>query len=95
LATAQRTLARRTKGSRNRAKARLRVARLKAKFARRRKEALHKATTTIVKKHGVIVIEDLEVREMTKTGRGTVAAPGRWSKNGPTRTARCSTCRRG
>lgn len=39
LATAQRTLARRTKGSRNRAKARLRVARLQAKYARRRKDA--------------------------------------------------------
>jgi putative transposase len=76
LATAQRTLARRTKGSRNRAKARLRVARLQAKFARRRKDALHKATTTIVKNHGVVVIEDLKVRQMTKTGRGTVESPG-------------------
>jgi putative transposase len=76
LATAQRTLARRTKGSRNRVKARLRVARLQAKLARRRKDALHKATTTIVKNHGVVVIEDLKVRQMTKTGRGTVEAPG-------------------
>jgi putative transposase len=76
LATAQRTLARRTKGSRNRVKARLRVARLQAKFARRRKDALHKATTTIVKNHGVVVIEDLKVRQMTKTGRGTLEAPG-------------------
>ena len=75
LATAQRRLARRTKGSRNRAKA-LRVARLQAKFARRRRDALHKATTTIVKNHGVVVIEDLKVREMTKTGRGTLEAPG-------------------
>ncbi len=76
LAAAQRTLARRTKGSRNRAKARLRVARLQARLARRRKDALHKATTTIVKNHGVIVIEALKVKEMTKTGRGTVEAPG-------------------
>ena len=76
LATAQRMVARRTKGSRNRAKARLRVARLQAKFARRRKDALHKATTTIVKNHGVVVIEDLKVRQMTKTRRGTVENPG-------------------
>jgi putative transposase len=76
LATAQQTLSRRAKGSRNRAKGRLRVARLHAKFARRRKDALHKATTTIVKNHGVVVIEDLKVREMTKTGRGTVETPG-------------------
>ena len=71
LATAQRALARRTKGSRNRAKARLRVARLQARLARRRNDALHKATTTIVKNHAVVVIEYLKVNEMTKTGRGT------------------------
>ena len=41
LATAQRALARRSKGSRNRSKARQRIARLQAKFARRRKDALH------------------------------------------------------
>lgn len=76
LANAQRVVARRTKGSRNRAKARRRVARLQAGYARRRKDALHKATTMIAKNHGVIVIEDLKVREMTKTGRGTVEAPG-------------------
>jgi putative transposase len=76
LATAERTMARHTKGSRNRTKARLRVARLQSKFARRRKDALHKATTTIVKNHGIVVIEDLKVRQMTKTGRGTVEAPG-------------------
>jgi putative transposase len=76
LATAQRALARRTKGTRIRAKGRLRVARLQAKFARRRKDALHKATATIVKNHGVVVIEDLKVRAMTGTGRGTVEAPG-------------------
>jgi putative transposase len=45
LADAQRTVARRTKGSRNRAKAQRRVARLQARYARRRKDAVHKATT--------------------------------------------------
>jgi putative transposase len=77
LTTAEQTLARRTKGSRNRAKARLRLARLQAKFARRRKDAVHKATTTIVKNHAVVVIEDLKVKEMTKSGRGTIEAPGK------------------
>ncbi|MBR0687872.1 transposase, partial [Bradyrhizobium manausense] len=39
-------------------------------------DAAHKATTIIVKNHGVVVTEDLKVKQMTSTGRGTVAAPG-------------------
>jgi putative transposase len=76
LGNAQRVVARRTKGSHNRAKAQRRVARLQARYARRRKDAVHKATTMIAKNHGVIVIEDLKVKAMTKTGRGTVDTPG-------------------
>jgi putative transposase len=76
LANAQRILARRQKGSRNRAKAQRRVARLQAKYARRRKDGVHKATTMIAKNHGVIVIEDLKVAAMTKSGKGTVENPG-------------------
>jgi putative transposase len=49
LANAQRVFARRAKGSRNWAKARRRVARLQARYARRRKDAVHKATTMIAK----------------------------------------------
>jgi putative transposase len=52
------------------------VARLQARHARRRRDAAQKATTMIVKNHGGVVIEDLKVKEMTKTGRGTVEAPG-------------------
>ena len=77
LADAQRVVARRQKGSRNRVRARRRVARLQARYARRRKDALHKATTMIAKNHGVIVIEDLKVAAMTKSGRGTVEDPGK------------------
>lgn len=75
LATAQRAVVRR-QGSRNREKAKRRVARLQARYARRRRDAAHKATTTIAKKHGVVVVEDLKVKVMTKTGRGTVENPG-------------------
>ena len=76
LADAQRVVARRTKGSMNRAKAQRRVARLQARYARRRKDAVHKATTMIAKNHGVIAIEDLKIAAMTKSGRGTVENPG-------------------
>lgn len=84
----------RTKGSRNRAKAQRRVARLQAGYARRRKDAVHKATTMIAKSHGVIVIEDLKVKAMTKSGRGTKEDPVSSSRSRRTKTARCSTSRR-
>ncbi len=77
LAAAQRAVARRQKGSRNKAKALKRVARLQARFARRRRDAAHKATTMIAKNHGVIVVEDLMVANLTASARGTVESPGR------------------
>ncbi|SPP92835.1 transposase (fragment) [Bradyrhizobium vignae] len=76
LENAHRTVHRRKKGSKNREKAKLSLARLQAKAARRRRDAAHKATTTIAKNHSVVVIEDLKVKQMTKTGRGTAEAPG-------------------
>ena len=77
LATLQQRLARRTKGSRNRRKAQVAIARFQAKLARRRKDAAHKATTKIAKNHGLIVVEDLKVRNMTASAAGTVEEPGR------------------
>ena len=76
LAAAQKSVARRRKGSKNRAKALRRVARLQAKLARRRRDAAHKATTIIAKNHGAIVVEDLKVRNMTASARGTSQEPG-------------------
>lgn len=77
LATLQRKVARKTKGSRNQAKARMAVARFQARLARRRKDAAHKATTMIAKNHGIVVIEDLKVRNMTASAAGTAEEPGR------------------
>jgi len=77
LAALQQRVARRGKGSRNRQKARLAVARFQAKLTRRRKDAAHKATTRIAKNHGIIVVEDLTVRNMTASAAGTVEEPGR------------------
>jgi putative transposase len=77
LAKAQRALARKQKGSNNRRKARLRVARLHARVSAARKDFLHKTSTSIAKSHGVVVLEDLKVRNMTASAAGTVEAPGR------------------
>ena len=66
LARAERELARKSKGSNNRAKARVRVARVHARITDRRKDFLHKLTTRLVRENQVVVIEDLAVRNMVK-----------------------------
>jgi putative transposase len=64
LARAQRELARKQNGSANRGKARLKVARVHARIADRRRDHLHKLTTRLVRDNQTIVIEDLTVRNM-------------------------------
>ena len=66
LALAQRRMAKKTKGSANRAKARQRAARIHARIADRRRDGLHKLTTRLVRENQTIVIEDLTVRNMVK-----------------------------
>jgi putative transposase len=66
LAKAQRALARKEKGSSNRAKARLKVAKVYARIADRRRDHLHKVTTRLVRENQVIAVEDLTVRNMVK-----------------------------
>jgi putative transposase len=59
-------LARKEKGSANRAKARLRVARVHARIADRRRDLLHKLTTRLVRENQLVVIEELAVRNMLR-----------------------------
>nr|WP_062340626.1 RNA-guided endonuclease TnpB family protein [Herbidospora sakaeratensis] len=66
LAKAQRALARKAKGSANRAKARLVVARVHARIADRRRDHLHKVTTRLVRENQTIAVEDLKVANMLK-----------------------------
>jgi putative transposase len=66
LARAQRNLARKAKGSNNRAKARTRVARVHARIADRRRDPLHKVTARLVRENQTIVIEDLLVSNMVR-----------------------------
>ncbi|MCG5219130.1 transposase, partial [Streptosporangium sp. KLBMP 9127] len=66
LARAQRALARKAKGSANRGKARLVVARVHARITDRRRDHLHKVSTRLVRENQTVVIEDLAVRNMVK-----------------------------
>lgn len=60
----QRTVSRRVKGSKNRDRARARLARVHYRISCVRQDATHKATTEITQKPSVIVIESLNVAGM-------------------------------
>ncbi len=64
LKTLQKRLAKKQKGSRNREKARARVAKLHAKIADCRKDFLHKLTTQLVRENQAIYTETLAVKNM-------------------------------
>ncbi|MCK9926901.1 transposase [Frankia sp. Mgl5] len=66
LARAQRGLSRKRKGSANRARARLAVARVHGRIADRRRDHLHKLSTRIIRENQTVVIEDLAVRNMVR-----------------------------
>ncbi len=64
---AQKALSRKIKGSRNRGKARIVVARLHQKTRNQRNDFLHKLSTDIIRHCDLISIEDLNVRGLAKT----------------------------
>lgn len=59
-------MAKKKKGSKNRDKARLKVARLHVKISDCRKEATHQATRKIVNENQLICVESLAVKSMIK-----------------------------
>ena len=66
LAKAQRRLANKQLGSRNRDKARRTVARIHARIADRRRDFTHKLSTRIIRENQTICIESLRVKAMAK-----------------------------
>ena len=53
------------------------VAKLHSRIARIRKDFLHKTSSELSKNHGAIAMEDLRVKNMSKSASGTIDAPGR------------------
>ena len=66
LKVAQKELSRKTKGSSNRDKARLKVARIHSLIKDARTDFLHKLTTDLVRNNSLIAIEDLAIRNLVK-----------------------------
>ncbi|PWC17770.1 RNA-guided endonuclease InsQ/TnpB family protein [Brenneria corticis] len=77
LARLQRQLSRKVKFSHNWKKQKRKVQRLYSHIANIRHDYLHKVTTAISNNHAMIVIEDLQVKNMSKSAAGTASQPGR------------------
>ena len=67
LRRAQKALSRKVKGSRNRGKARIVVARLHQKIRNQRNDFLHKLSSDLIRHNDLVSIEDLNVRGLAKT----------------------------
>lgn len=70
LARAQREVSRRKKGSKNREKSKARVARLHRKVRRQRDHVLHCLSSAYAKSHGLVVVEDLRIKNMVRANTG-------------------------
>jgi len=77
LRKAQQAMSRKVKFSNNWKKAKARVQRIHSRMGNARRDFLHKTSTAISKNHAMVCIEDLQVRNMSKSSAGTADAPGK------------------
>jgi IS605 OrfB family transposase len=73
----QRRLARQQQGSQRCARTKHAIAVLHARAADRRRDWVEKTSTRFVRDYDRVVFEDLRVKAMLRSARGTIAAPGR------------------
>jgi putative transposase len=73
----ERRQARQRKGSRRRERTRLAIARLKAREADRRRDWIEKTSTGLARRFDLICVEDIDVRSMTRSAKGTLQQPSR------------------
>ncbi|NUW30273.1 transposase [Nonomuraea sp. SMC257] len=72
-----RKLARAKRGSNRRGKVKQAIAKLKARETHRRKDWVEKTSTDPARRFDMIAVEDLKIRNMTTSAKGTIEAPGR------------------
>ena len=77
LRKAQQAMSRKVKFSANWKRAKARVQRLHTRIGNARRDYLHQTTHTISQNHAMVCVEDLQVRNMSKSAAGTTEAPGR------------------
>jgi putative transposase len=77
LARYQRRMSRKVKFSSNWKKAKAKVQKIHTDIANARKDFLHKTTTTISQNHALVCIEDSQVRNMSRSSKGTSEQHGK------------------
>ena len=80
LARYQRRMSRKVKFSNNWKKAKTKIQRIHSAIAHARKDYLHKITTTISQNHALVCIEDLQVRNMSRSSKGNCEEHGKMVK---------------
>ena len=75
IAEAQRALARANRGSKRRARVKERFLRLKRHEANCRSTHLHQQSAALTRRFATIVIEDLNIRNMMRSAKGTIEQP--------------------
>ena len=73
----QRRMARKVKFSQNWKKAKAKVTQVHIDIANARKDYLHKASHAISQNHAIVCIEDLQVRNMSKSSKGNAETHGK------------------
>ena len=76
---AQRVLSRKQKGSKNRDKARVKVARAHARVADARREFHHQLSTALIRENQAIAVEDLAVKALARTRMARSVHDAGWS----------------
>lgn len=79
LKKAQQDLSRKAKGSKNRAKARIKVARAHARTADARREFHHQLSTKIIRENQAVAVEDLAVKALARTRMAKSVHDAGWS----------------
>jgi putative transposase len=77
LRKAQQRMSRKKKFSNNWFKEKRKIGRIHAGIANARYDYLHKTSTIISKNHAVVCIEDLKIKNMSKSAAGTLDSPGK------------------
>ena len=77
LRKAQQSMSRKVKFSNNWKKEKSRIQKIHSRIGNARRDFLHKTSTAISKNHAMVCIEDLQVRNMSRSAAGSTEKPGR------------------